>query len=151
MPAARSAASVPSTPGRSVSSGTASSTTSPTTRTTASGSVISRSAARSSASSGAAIAAARRSASGSPDRGQPAGRDHVVHGAPGQPVQHLRPTAALRGVEPVSTFQLQRQQRHQIAGNLIRPQAASAGPSISSQARSRLGAECVQLARGGRR
>ena len=53
------------------------------------------------------------------DRGQPAGRGHVVDGRPGQPIQHLLPAAPLRGIEPVPTLQLQRQQRHQVAGHLM--------------------------------
>jgi hypothetical protein len=78
-------------------------------------------------------------------RRQPAGRDHVVHGGPGQSVQHLGATTALRRVEPVSTFQLQRQQRHQIARNLIGHRLFG-GPVDQQPGPQPVGAECVELA-----
>ena len=56
---------------------------------------------------------------GQPDRSQPPGRDHVVHGGPGQPGQHLRASASLRGGQSVAALEFQRQQRDQVAGHLM--------------------------------
>ena len=113
-----------------------SSTTVPTTRTNASGSEVSRSAARSSASSGAATAAARWSAFRQPEGRQPASRQRIVDRAPGQPVEHLRPFAPLRGVSPClrSNSSDSSDTRSPVIWSAA---GSSAGPSISSHALSR--------------